>query len=93
MSDIATIEDEPERISHDAGKSARAPLFNMRNNRPLRVLGFVVVVASVLMSSISFLILSGTTNIEPSTTVWTVIWIVTGVLVLLDTHKVWILIL
>jgi two-component system nitrogen regulation sensor histidine kinase NtrY len=37
----------------------------------------------VLMSSISFLILSGTTNIEPSTTVWTVIWIVTGVLVLL----------
>ncbi|MCS6758667.1 MAG: PAS domain-containing sensor histidine kinase, partial [Candidatus Devosia euplotis] len=55
----------------------------MRNNAPLRVLGFVVVVASVLMSSISFLILSGTTNIEPSTTVWTIIWIVTGVLVLL----------
>lgn len=55
----------------------------MRSNRPLRVLGFIVVVASVLMSSFSFLILSGTTNIEPSTTVWTVIWIVTGVLVLL----------
>jgi len=84
MSELATIEDEPERTAEqDAGKSARAPLFNMRNNRPLRVLGFVVVVASVLMSSISFLILSGTTNIEPSTTVWTVIWIVTGVLVLL----------
>ena len=49
----------------------------------MRVLGLVVVVAAVILSSISFLILSGTTNIEPSTTVWTVIWIVTGILVLL----------
>ncbi|WP_224703702.1 sensor histidine kinase NtrY-like [Devosia aquimaris] len=47
------------------------------------MLGLVVVVAAVILSSISFLILSGTTNIEPSTTVWTVIWIVTGILVLL----------
>ncbi|UXN72876.1 HAMP domain-containing protein [Devosia sp. A8/3-2] len=59
------------------------PFFAAHTNRPLRVLGFVVVFASVLMSSISFLILSGATNIEPSATVWTVIWIVTGILVLL----------
>ena len=62
---------------------APSPFASTRNNRPLRILGFVVVFASVLMSSLSFLILSGTTNIEPSTTVWTVIWIVTGILVLL----------
>ena len=67
----------------DADRPTRAHLFSMHNNAPLRVLGFVVVIASVLMSSMSFLILSGTTNIEPSATVWTVIWIVTGLLVLL----------
>ncbi|MCW5721935.1 MAG: PAS domain-containing sensor histidine kinase [Devosia sp.] len=61
----------------------RRSLFSSQANRPLRVLGFVVVFASVLMSSVSFLILSGTTNIEPSATVWTIIWIVTGILVLL----------
>lgn len=52
-------------------------------NGPLRVLGFLVVFASVLMSLVSFLILSGTTNIEPSPEVWTIIWVVTGLLVLL----------
>ncbi len=35
------------------------------------------------MSSVSFLILSGVTGIEPSPEVWTGIWIVTGLLVLL----------
>lgn len=65
-------------------KPTRSPPFlGAQSNRGLRVLGFVVVLASVMLSSISFLILSGTTNIEPSTTVWTVIWIVTGILVLL----------
>lgn len=54
-----------------------------RHDTSLRILGFVVVFASVLMSSISFLILSGATNIEPSPGVWTIIWIVTGILVLL----------
>ncbi|WDR03324.1 HAMP domain-containing protein [Devosia algicola] len=57
--------------------------FGGHNNRGLRVLGFLVVLASILMSSLSFLILSGTTNIEPSPEVWTVIWVVTGILVLL----------
>ncbi|MET3897193.1 two-component system nitrogen regulation sensor histidine kinase NtrY [Devosia sp. UYZn731] len=64
-------------------KPPRAPFFAVQNNRALRMLGLVVVLASVAMSSISFLILSGTTNIEPSAEVWTIIWIVTGVLVLL----------
>ncbi|KQN74086.1 PAS domain-containing sensor histidine kinase [Devosia sp. Leaf64] len=58
-------------------------LFSGEGNGPLRVLGFLVVFASVLMSSVSFLILSGTTNIEPSAEVWTIIWVVTGLLVLL----------
>src|SRR5690606_35931068 len=70
-------------VASEQAKPARSAFASARNNRPLRILGFIVVFASVLMSSLSFLILSGTTNIEPSTTVWTVIWIVTGLLVLL----------
>ncbi|MEO8685461.1 MAG: hypothetical protein ABI414_11550, partial [Devosia sp.] len=66
-----------------APKPPRTPFFAGKNNRVLRMLGLVVVLASVLMSSTSFLILSGTTNIEPSAEVWTIIWIVTGILVLL----------
>ena len=84
MNETASIGNEPDGGSRaQAPRPARAPVFSVRNNTPLRVVGFIVVLASVLMSSISFLILSGTTNIEPSATVWTVIWIVTGVLVLL----------
>jgi two-component system nitrogen regulation sensor histidine kinase NtrY len=54
-----------------------------QQNATLRVVGFAVVLASVVMSSVSFLILSGVTGIEPSPEVWTGIWITTGVLVLL----------
>jgi two-component system nitrogen regulation sensor histidine kinase NtrY len=79
----ASVDNVTETTSSVAAKPARAPFFAVQNNRPLRMLGLVVVLASVLMSSISFLILSGTTNIEPSAEVWTIIWIVTGVLVLL----------
>ena len=66
-----------------AGTNGQRSLFSSQGNGPLRVLGFFMVFASVLMSSVSFLILTGTTNIEPSATVWTVIWVVTGILVLL----------
>ncbi|WP_375450915.1 ATP-binding protein [uncultured Devosia sp.] len=63
--------------------SGRLTFFVGQNNRALRVLGFVVVLASVLMSSISFLVLSGATTVQPSAEMWTVIWVVTGILVLL----------
>ncbi|QQR34994.1 PAS domain-containing sensor histidine kinase [Devosia oryziradicis] len=84
MSDIAAKgEADLKGVARDVTPPVNSPFAAARNNRSLRILGFIVVFASVLMSSLSFLILSGTTNIEPSTTVWTVIWIVTGVLVLL----------
>jgi two-component system nitrogen regulation sensor histidine kinase NtrY len=61
------------------------PRFSLlsQQNRALRVVGLAVVLASVVMSSVSFLILSGVTGIEPSPEVWTGIWIATGLLVLL----------
>lgn len=84
MTETATIDSQPAPTRRsDAAHSSRVPFFAAHTNRSLRVLGFIVVSASVLMSSISFLILSGATNIEPSATVWTVIWVVTGILVLL----------
>ncbi len=83
MSDATAPIEGTDNTVPTAPKPPRAPFFAVQNNRALRMLGLVVVLASVLMSSISFLILSGTTNIEPSAEVWTIIWIVTGVLVLL----------
>ena len=83
MNEVAASKETHKVVASDGANAARSAFSAAHGNRPLRILGFIVVFASVLMSSISFLILSGTTNIEPSTTVWTVIWIVTGVLVLL----------
>lgn len=54
-----------------------------RNSKLIRYFGFIVVLASVLVASGSFLILTGATDIEPAPELWTAIWIVNGVLVLL----------
>ena len=79
----AAAEPAGQPVSQDRATPARPAFFGKANNRALRVLGFVVVLASVLMSSVSFLILTGTTHIEPSTQMWTIIWIINGILVLL----------
>lgn len=81
MTDLVSNETSME--DRTAEKRPARSLLRFGQHQSLRVLGFVVVFASVLMSSLSFLILSGFTNIEPSTEVWTIIWIVTGILVLL----------
>src|SRR5690606_38592107 len=83
MTDAVTATDRIEPDGQMLQSAKRRPALRFQQNGPLRILGFIVVSASVLMSSISFLILSGATNIEPSATVWTIIWIVTTVLVLL----------
>lgn len=84
MSQAASIGNEPHAArTTEIAPPIRPSFPTKRSNRALRVLGLLVVSASVMMSSLSFLILSGTTNIEPSTTMWTAIWIVTGILVLL----------
>ena len=58
-------------------------LFTERGRKALRYVGLVIVVLSVLVASGSFLIMTGTTNIEPTPEVWTIIWIANGLLVLL----------
>lgn len=83
MTDLVSPTNEQAVGRAAAPRPWRPPLLGWEQNRSLRILGFVVVSASVLMSTISFLILSGTTGIEPSAVIWTIIWITTGVLVLL----------
>ena len=83
MAELVSANAEQNATSAGESPTGRRGLLRIQQNYSLRVLGFVVVFASVLMSSASFFILSGVTNIEPSPTVWTVIWVVTGLLVLL----------
>ncbi|MGN6100762.1 MAG: ATP-binding protein [Devosia sp.] len=66
-----------------ATDGARRLLFGLSGRRAIRIVGLIVVLASVLVSSGSFLIMTGATNISPSPEVWTVIWVTNGVLVLM----------
>lgn len=83
MTDLVSSSEEQTNERPADPRPARRRWLGVSQNRSLRVLGFIVVSASVLMSSISFLILSGATTVEPSPGIWTVIWVVTGILVLL----------
>jgi two-component system nitrogen regulation sensor histidine kinase NtrY len=56
---------------------------SLRQNRALRIFGVLLVLASVVSAVISFLILTGATSIEPEPSVWTLIWLINAVLVLL----------
>jgi two-component system nitrogen regulation sensor histidine kinase NtrY len=84
MNDTALTSDSPiavpERVASHNPTSGRAV---RPGRRAIRLVGLVVVLASVLVSSGSFLIMTGATNISPSPEIWTVIWIANGLLVLL----------
>ena len=70
----------PPPIAHAIVRGAG---LGVSGRRAIRLVGLVVVLASVLVSSGSFLIMTGATNISPSPELWTVIWIANGILVLL----------
>jgi len=63
-----------------------APAWHWRladaGRQTLRTIGLVIVLLSVFVSSGSFLIMTGATDIQPTPEVWTIIWIVNGLLVL-----------
>jgi two-component system nitrogen regulation sensor histidine kinase NtrY len=83
MSDAAlTSPTAPELASAQPEGRAR-PAFFGANRQAIRALGLVIVLLSVLISSGSFLIMTGATGIEPTPFVWAIIWGVNGVLVLL----------
>ncbi|HEY8595686.1 MAG TPA: PAS domain-containing sensor histidine kinase [Devosiaceae bacterium] len=72
-------EDPPER-STGTQVSAHAWL---RGGRIVRYLGMAIVFAAVVVASVSFLIVTGATGIEPNQQTWAVIWIINAVLILL----------
>src|SRR5690606_34259216 len=67
----------------DVGRRSQLPsFFGGRSRQTIRTLGLVVVLASVVMSSVSFLVMTGATSIEPAPQLWTAMWIINGLLVL-----------
>ena len=84
MNDTAlTAESQPQVPDPTAPASPRPAFLGGKSKQAIRLLGLVVVLASVLVSSGSFLIMTGATNISPSPEIWTIIWIANGLLVLL----------
>jgi len=72
----------PESIPAPAPKRTRPLLFGNAGRRAIRTIGLIIVLLSVFVSSGSFLIMTGATDIEPTPEVWTIIWIINGLLVL-----------
>jgi two-component system, NtrC family, nitrogen regulation sensor histidine kinase NtrY len=84
MNDTALTSDSVIALPEPrTGSASRRLLVGSPGRRALRLVGLVVVLASVLVSVGSFLIMTGATNISPSPEVWTFIWIANGLLVLL----------
>ena len=83
MNDTALASDVPEAVADRAKRQAGRLPFGLSGRRAIRLIGLVVVLASVLVASASFLILTGTTTVSPSPEVWTGIWIANGILVLM----------
>src|SRR5690242_16574082 len=83
MSDTALASDSFSEPTDSDAPKPRNSLFTERGRKALRAVGLVVVIASVLVASGSFLIMTGTTGIEPTPEVWTLIWIANALLVLL----------
>lgn len=73
-----------QNLSHPtAAAPPRSRLVLFDNGRQaIRTVGLVIVLLSVFVSSGSFLIMTGATDIEPTPDIWTAIWVVNGLLVL-----------
>ncbi len=54
-----------------------------RPNRVIRVVGFVTIIAAVIVATGSFWIMTGASTIEPTPKVWTGIWIANAILIVL----------
>ncbi len=80
----ATLDSEDRPAPRKPDEIAPVPAwrFSDAGRQVIRSLGLVIVLLSVFVSSGSFLIMAGATDIEPTPEVWTAIWVVNGLLVL-----------
>ncbi|MEQ1900461.1 MAG: PAS domain-containing sensor histidine kinase [Devosia sp.] len=87
LPDTPGVPEAPPAVAETSPVTSETPpaaaLFSARGRQMLRLVGLIVVVLSVLVSSGSFLVMTGATGIEPTPQVWTIIWVVNGFLVLL----------
>jgi len=83
MESQLTSTNEREALPFERSGSGTSTLGSSASKRLVRLLGIVIVIASLVSATVSFLVLTGATDIEPSQETWTIIWIVNGVLVLL----------
>jgi two-component system nitrogen regulation sensor histidine kinase NtrY len=83
MDDTKSAEPALLPQAEPAEQARRSTLFFGDRSKAIRYVGLIVVSASVVMTLVSFLILSGLTGFEPSPLEWTLIWVVNGLLVLL----------
>jgi two-component system nitrogen regulation sensor histidine kinase NtrY len=84
MNDAALPSETDAAAAGEREPTSPKPAFlTSRSKQSLRVLGLVIVLLSVFVSSGSFLIMTGASDIEPTPEVWTVIWVVNGTLVLM----------
>ena len=82
MHDAALTSDVLSQPPVAAVSRTRPVLFGDAGRKVIRTIGLIVVLLSVFVSSGSFLIMTGASDIEPTPEVWTIIWIVNGLLVL-----------
>ncbi|RYE47783.1 MAG: PAS domain-containing sensor histidine kinase [Hyphomicrobiales bacterium] len=71
----------PESIPAPSAARTRPLLFGDTGRKAIRTIGLIIVLLSVFVSSGSFLIMTGATDIEPTPEVWTIIWVINGLLV------------
>lgn len=82
MHDATLTGDAPPESIPAPSPRTRPLLFGNAGRRAIRTIGLIIVLLSVFVSSGSFLIMTGATDIEPTPEVWTIIWIINGLLVL-----------
>lgn len=67
----------------EAAPSRGLAFFGVPRRQAIRAIGMFIVLLSVLVSSGSFVVLTGLAGIEPTPLIWAIIWAVNGLLVLL----------
>jgi two-component system nitrogen regulation sensor histidine kinase NtrY len=83
MHDATLIGDVSPKLPASAeARRTRPVLFGDAGRKVIRTIGLIIVLLSVFVSSGSFLIMTGASDIEPTPEVWTAIWVVNGLLVL-----------
>jgi len=82
MQDVTLTSDALPKTRTVTAPRSRAAMFSDAGRKIIRTIGLIIVLLSVFVSSGSFLIMTGATDIEPTPEVWTGIWVVNGLLVL-----------